>query len=200
MGCLARASKKTAVRVICITLIALTAFSRMYLGVHTPADVGTSLVIGTVLVFALYPLFEKSRENPAILMAVVGVLTACSLAYVIFVETYAWPTDMDPHNLESGIKNGYTLLGCGLAMLVSFYVESRYINFDEKATWQGQLLKLVLGFAIVLGIKAGFKPLLESVLPVMPARSVRYFLMVIFAACIWPLTFPRLSKIGQKKK
>lgn len=200
MGCLARASKKTAVRVICITLIALTAFSRMYLGVHTPADVGTSLVIGTVLVFALYPLFEKSRENPAILMTVVGVLTACSLAYVIFVETYAWPTDMDPHNLESGIKNGYTLLGCGLAMLVSFYVESRYINFDEKATWQGQLLKLVLGFAIVLGIKAGFKPLLESVLPVMPARSVRYFLMVIFAACIWPLTFPRLSKIGQKKK
>ena len=200
MGCLARASKKTAVRVICITLIALTAFSRMYLGVHTPADVGTSLVIGTVLVFALYPLFEKSRENPAILMTVVGVLTACSLAYVIFVETYAWPTDMDPHNLESGIKNGYTLLGCGLAMLVSFYVESRYINFDEKATWQGQLLKLVLGFAIVLGIKAGFKPLLESVLPAMPARSVRYFLMVIFAACIWPLTFPRLSKIGQKKK
>ena len=200
MGCLARASKKTSVRVICITLIALTAFSRMYLGVHTPADVGTSLVIGTVLVFALYPLFEKSRENPAILMAVVGVLAACSLAYVIFVETYAWPTDMDTHNLESGIKNGYTLLGCGLAMLVSFYVESRYINFDEKATWQGQLLKLVLGFAIVLGIKAGFKPLLESVLPVMPARSVRYFLMVIFAACIWPLTFPRLSKIGQKKK
>jgi hypothetical protein len=186
--------------VICITLIALTAFSRMYLGVHTPADVGTSLVIGTVLVFALYPLFEKSRENPAILMTVVGVLTACSLAYVIFVETYAWPTDMDPHNLESGIKNGYTLLGCGLAMLVSFYVESRYINFDEKATWQGQLLKLVLGFAIVLGIKAGFKPLLESILPAMPARSVRYFLMVIFAACIWPLTFPRISKIGQKKK
>ena len=200
MGCLARASKKTSVRVICIALIALTAFSRMYLGVHTPADVGTSLVIGTVLVFALYPLFEKSRENPAILMTVVGVLTACSLAYVIFVETYAWPTDMDPHNLESGIKNGYTLLGCGLAMLVSFYVESRYINFDEKATWQGQLLKLVLGFAIVLGIKAGLKPLLESVLPAMPARSVRYFLMVIFAACIWPLTFPRLSKIGQKKK
>ena len=62
------------------------------------------------------------------------------------------------------------------------------------------MLKLVLGFAIVLGIKAGLKPVLESVLPVMPARSLRYFLMVIFAACIWPLTFPRLSKIGQKKK
>ena len=200
MGCLARASKKTAVRVICIALIALTAFSRMYLGVHTPADVGTSLVIGTVLVFALYPLFEKSRENPAILMAVVGVLTACSLAYVIFVETYAWPADMDPHNLESGIKNGYTLLGCGLAMLVSFYVESRYINFDEKAAWQGQALKLILGFAIVLGLKAGLKPVLESLLPALPARAVRYFIIVVFAACVWPLTFRYFAEIGKKKK
>ena len=200
MGCLARASKKGVVRVVCMTLIALTAFSRMYLGVHTPADVGVSLAIGAVLVFALYPLFEKSRENPGILMAVVGVLTACSLAYVLFVELFPWPADMDPHNLESGIKNGYTLLGCGLAMLVSFYVENRYINFNERATWQGQLLKLVLGFAIVLGIKAGLKPVLESFLPAMPARSVRYFLMVIFAACIWPLTFPFLSNIGQKKK
>ena len=200
MGCLARASKKTAVRVACIVVIALTAFSRMYLGVHTPADVGVSLLIGTVLVFALYPLFEKSRENPNILMAVVGVLTLCSLAYVVFVECYPWPADMDPHNLESGIKNGYTLLGCGLAMLVSFRVESRHIDFDEKATWQGQLLKLVLGFAIVLGIKAGLKPVLESILPAMPARGVRYFIMVIFAACIWPLTFPFFANIGQKKK
>ena len=200
MGCLARASKKTAVRVACIVVIALTAFSRMYLGVHTPADVGVSLLIGTVLVFALYPLFEKSRENPNILMAVVGVLTLCSLAYVVFVECYTWPADMDPHNLESGIKNGYTLLGCGLAMLVAFRVESRHIDFDEKATWQGQLLKLVLGFAIVLGIKAGLKPVLESILPAMPARGVRYFIMVIFAACIWPLTFPFFANIGQKKK
>ena len=200
MGCLARASKKTAVRVGCITLIVLTAFSRMYLGVHTPADVGTSLAIGTVLVLALYPLVEKSREKPELLLRVIGVLTLCSLAYVVFVECYPWPADMDPHNLESGIKNGYTLLGCGLAMLISFRVESRYINFDEKAPWQGQLLKLVLGFAIVLGIKAGCKPVLESILPAMPARSIRYFLMVLFAACVWPTTFPFFSSIGQKKK
>ena len=198
MGCLARASKRVSTRVVCILLITLTAFSRMYLGVHTPADVCTSLVIGAVLVFALYPLFERCEKNPGVMYAVVGVLTACSLAYLLFVEFYAWPADMDPHNLESGIKNGYTLFGCGLGMLVSFFVENRYIRFDEKATWQGQVLKLVLGFAIVLGIKAGFKPVLEAFLPAMPARAVRYFIMVVFAACIWPLSFKKLAKIGTK--
>lgn len=199
MGCLARASRRVSVRAVCIVLIALTAFSRMYLGVHTPADVVTSLVIGAVLVFALYPLFERCEKNPGVMYAVVGVLTACSLAYLLFVELYPWPADMDPHNLESGIKNGYTLFGCGVGMLVSFFVENRYVRFDEKATWQGQILKLVIGFAIVLGIKAGFKPVLEAVLPAMPARAVRYFIMVVFAACIWPLSFKKLSGIGKKK-
>ena len=200
MGCLARASRQNAVRVLCIVLIALTAFSRMYLGVHTPADVGVSLLIGTVLVFVLYPLFEKSEENPGILYAVVGGLTLCALAYVLYVELYPWPADIDPDNLASGLKNGYTLLGCGLAMLISCFVEQKYINFDEKATWQGQAMKLILGFAIVLGIKAGLKPVLESILPALPARAVRYFLIVIFAACVWPLTFRYFAEIGKKKK
>ena len=199
MGCLARVSKMTATRVVCVLLIALTAFSRMYLGVHTPADVGTSLLIGTALVFGFYPLFERCREKPELMYAIVGVLTACSAAYVLFVEQCPWPADIDAHNLESGLKNGYTLLGCGLAMLLSCYVEQRYIKFDEKATWQGQALKLILGFAIVLGLKAGLKPVLESLLPVLPARAVRYFLIVVFAACVWPLAFPYLSKFGKKR-
>lgn len=200
MGCLARSSNKRSVQVVCIVLITLTAFSRMYLGVHTPADVGASLVMGTVLVFALYPLFERCRERPKLLYAVVGVLTACSALYVMFVECCPWPADIDTHNLASGLKNGYTLLGCGLAMLISCVVEGRYINFDERATWQGQALKLILGFAIVLGLKAGLKPVLEGILPALPARAVRYFLIVIFAACVWPLSFRYFSEIGKRER
>ena len=199
MGCLARASGKNRVRAVCIILIALTAFSRMYLGVHTPADVGVSLAIGTVLVFALYPVFRRCEDNPKLMYAIVGGLTLCALAYLLYVELWPWDSGIDPHNLESGLKNAYTLFGCGLGMLVSCYVEENYIRFSEKATWQGQLVKLVVGFAIVLGIKAGLKPVLEAVLPVMPARAVRYFVLVVFAACIWPLSFRYLAKLGEKK-
>jgi len=199
MGCLARTSKNRTARVIYLVIIALTAFSRMYLGVHTPADVGTSLVIGAVLVLGLYPVFERCKEQPKLMYAIVGVLTTCSLAYLLFVELYPWPADIDPHNLESGLKNAYTLFGCGVGMLVSYFVEERYIRFDERATWQGQAVKLVVGFAIVLGIKAGLKPVLEAVLPALIARSIRYFIMVVFAACIWPLSFQYLAVLGKKK-
>ena len=47
-GGIARVSKSTALRVGMIALAALVALSRMYLGVHTPADVLTSAAIGTV--------------------------------------------------------------------------------------------------------------------------------------------------------
>lgn len=56
-GCLGRWTKRTWLRVVYALLIVVTAFSRMYLGVHTPLDVGVSFGIGLVLVFALYPLF-----------------------------------------------------------------------------------------------------------------------------------------------
>ena len=52
-GCLGRWTRRTWLRVVCAVVIVLTAFSRMYLGVHTPLDVGVSFGIGLVLVFAL---------------------------------------------------------------------------------------------------------------------------------------------------
>ena len=65
----------------------------MYLGVHTPADVGVSLVIGTVLVFAVYPVFEKMDEKPVYMYFVLAGLTIISLAYLLFVELKQWPAD-----------------------------------------------------------------------------------------------------------
>ena len=199
LGCLARCARKQWFRWLSVAVILLVALSRMYLGVHTPADVGVSLVIGTALVLGLYPLFEKSREKPEILYWVVGVLSLCSLAYVIFVETHAWPADIAPDNLASGVKNDYTLLGCGLGMLVSLFVERRYIRFDTRAVWWAQVLKTVLGLLLVLAVMEGSKPLFELLFGGhMAGRAARYFCVVVTAACIWPLTFRWFGRLGNK--
>ena len=63
-GCLARWHTHWGFRALCIALLAITAFSRMYLGVHTPLDVGVSLAIGLILVFAFYPVMKKAAEQP----------------------------------------------------------------------------------------------------------------------------------------
>lgn len=204
LGCTARFTKNKVVRIVCIVLTALVALSRMYLGVHTPADVLVSLGIGTVLVFVLYPLFQKFDEKPALLYGTIGVLTLLCLGYVIFVELHTWPADIDAHNLESGIKNGYLLFGCGCAMLVSLLIEGRFVRFDTKAPFWAQVLKVVLGLGLVLGIKAALKPVLNPIFGGhLASNALRYFLIVIFAVCVWPLTFKWFAggcKMGRKLK
>jgi undecaprenyl-diphosphatase len=182
-------------RILFVVLIVLTALSRMYLGVHTPADVLVSLAIGAVLVFALYPAFRNAEKNPGPMYIAMGVLVVCSAAFVLFVERNQWPADIDPHNLESGVKNAWLLLGVGTAMMIAAPVERSCINFSTKAPFWAQVLKIVLGLGIVLGLKAGLKPPLVGLFNGHHvATAVRYFVLVIFAALVWPLTFPWFAK------
>ncbi len=195
LGCPARFSRNKALRIVCGVLILLTGLSRMYLGVHTPLDVGVSLLIGAVLVFGVYPFFEHGDEKPARMYAIMGGMTLCAVLYVLFVELHAWPTDIDAHNLASGIKNGYLVLGSGCGMLLSCVIERKYINFEVKAPVGAQIAKVVLGLALVLGLKAGLKPVCLAIFGGHEAATaLRYFLLVLFAACVWPLSFRWFSK------
>ena len=106
---------------------------------------------------------------------------------------------MDPHNLESGIKNAYTMLGSIAGAVLVCWLEPKYVKFETKASWWGQVLKILLGLGTVLAIKEGLRAPLEMVLPVYPARAVRYFLIVIWAGIGWPKCFPILTKMGVKK-
>ena len=133
-----------------------------------------------------------------------GALAVCSVLYVVFVELNAWPADIDTHNLASGIKNGYLVLGSSCGMLLSCALERKYINFPVKAPLGAQVAKVVLGLALVLGLKAGLKPICVAIFGGHEAATaLRYFLLVLFAACVWPLTFRWFSKgcpLGRRAK
>lgn len=201
LGCPARFTKSKVLRWISIALILLTALSRMYLGVHTPADVGVSLLIGTILLFVLYPVFQKCDEKPIYIIAIMAGFVILSFLYLLFVELHTWPSDIDPHNLSSGVKNGYLLFGCSLGMLLSCIIEQKYIRFEEKAVWWVQLLKVGIGLLLVLALKSGLKPLLEPIFKGhISATALRYFLIVVFAACIWPMTFNWFKRFSTRQK
>ncbi|MBR5903802.1 MAG: hypothetical protein IKZ15_06170, partial [Clostridia bacterium] len=60
----------------------------------------------------------------------------------------------------------------------------------EKAPLIFQILKVVLGLGLVMAIKAGAKPLLNPIFNGhLASNAVRYFIIVIFAVLIWPMTF-----------
>ena len=196
VGGLARMTKKNWLRWVLVVLVLLVAFSRMYLGVHTPLDVGVSLGIGAVLVLVLWPLVRSAEEKPARMLWVLLGMLACSVAFLLFMEIYQFPADTDAHNLESAVANAWKLSGATVGMLIACWLDQKYIRFETKAIWWVQLIKVAVGLALVVAIKAGLKaPLIALIGHAGAANAVRYGLMVLFAGAVWPLAFPLLRKL-----
>ena len=194
-GGLAYTAKHKWSRWICIAIAVLVPFSRMYLGVHTPQDVLVSVAIGLFLVLLVHPFIFGGNNNKRILALLCSMIVLC-IGYVLFVNLYSFPADVDPVRLQSGIESGYTLLGALMGMLVVYIVDEKWLHFPVKAKWWAQIMKVVIGLALVLAVKSGLKAPLNMLFGDYAGRAVRYCLLVITAGIVWPLTFPWFSKLG----
>lgn len=190
LGSIAMFTRKKVLSIVLCIIIALVSFSRMYLGVHTPADVGFSLLMSAILVFGLYPFFAKYRNDSKRMAVIIAILTVLSLCFALFVELNAWDADIDAANLAAATKNAWLLTGCGSGMLLSLWIDTKYVNFSVKAPLWAQILKVVLGLLIILAIRMGLKPVFAAIFGGAAfADALRYFCMVVFAAGIWPMSF-----------
>ena len=198
-GGIARFTRRKWVRAAAIVVAVLVPLSRMYLGVHTPLDVGVAAVIAVALVFALYPLMERSDSRHGVMGAVLAVMLALAVGYLLFVSLYPFPADVDAANLASGVENAWKLLGATVGMLVGWWLDVRFIHFDTRAVWYVQLIKLVGGLALLLGIRAVLKAPLAAALGAGAGGAVRYGVMVLFAAAVWPMVFAPLCHALEKR-
>lgn len=200
-GGMARWGGRRWVRLGLTALALVIAFSRMYLGVHTPADVGVSLVLAAALVLGLYPLMRRAQEKPRYMGYVLAAMLVVSGAFVVFVEAYGFSADTDAENLVSGIGNAWKMLGAVAGMTLAWLLDRRYIHFETQAVWWVQVIKVAVGMALLLAIKSGLKaPLLALLGHEGLAGGVRYFLLVLVAGAVWPLAFRPMSKWGKGKK
>ncbi|MBQ8611659.1 MAG: phosphatase PAP2 family protein [Oscillospiraceae bacterium] len=198
---LARWNKNRVLRGVCAALCVLVPLSRMYLGVHSLADVSVSVLLALLFVFAMYPAVARAAKSPRGMRILLAVITAGTAAALAFVSLYAFPADVDADNLAHGIESLWKMMGCTAGLWLAFELDTRVIRFDTRAVWWAQLLKLALGAAILLGIKSGLKPAINALCGGMAfADGVRYFLIVVFAGCIWPLTFQWFAGLGGGKK
>ena len=197
MSCVTLMTNQKKIRIVAVALMILVPFSRMYLGCHTPLDVGVAFLLALILAFALRPIIVKSEENPRLLWGLLFLSLIAVMLYWAFITFYGFPADIDADNLYSGVKNAYTLLGCLVGLMAVRALDDRYIHFQVDAVWWAQILKVVLGLILMIGIRVGLKYPLQAVMPEFPAAAIRYFCMVFFAGAVWPLTFPWFKKLGK---
>ncbi len=183
------------VTVICLLLILAVGFSRMYLGVHTPLDVGVSFLTGAVTVLGFVYLFRKA-EGSRKRKILIGV---AALALAVLLVGYVHLAPVSERNIAEfdahGVVNAWKLLGTLAGMLLAWWVDDRHTHFEVKAVWWAQLCKLAIGFALVMAVRLGLKPILGASAI---AGAIRYFLMAVVGGVVWPMTFSFWAKLGKK--
>lgn len=157
-------------------------FSRMYLGVHTLLDVGCALAI-TVVFAAIVQAVSQTKlwDKPQVVALGLLAFSAAVLIYAFCRQ------DITRDMLEDCIKAA----AAGVGFAVGYYIEKKWIDFDTKAVWWRQIIKVVVGIGVVLAIKSGVKMLLGDALIV---DAVRYFLLIVWIIAGWPALFKRFNK------
>lgn len=157
-------------------------FSRMYLGVHTLLDVGCALAI-TVVFAAIVQAVSQTKlwDKPQVVALGLLAFSAAVLIYAFCRQ------DITRDMLEDCIKAA----AAGVGFAVGYYIEKKWIDFDTKAVWWRQIIKVVVGIGVVLAIKSGVKMLLGDALIV---DAVRYFLLIVWIIAGWPALFRAFSR------
>lgn len=198
-GSLAATEKRKWLLWMLVAVASLVGFSRMYIGVHTPEDVIVGALTSVLLIFAFQKIiYGNSKKQMLILL--LGMVTV-AVTFVVYVEAYPFPSDFDAHNLASGVKNAYTMLGCMTGALVVYLAEQRFVRFEVKGIWWVQLIKILGGLVVVLAVKEGLRVPLEMLFAGhMAARAVRYCLIVLVAGLLWPISFQYWNALAEKRK
>jgi len=177
--------KQKPVMALCFLLPVLVAFSRMYLGVHTLADVTVSLLITLLFVLLTVKLLanEEMNKKRDFIVSLVIMLFAVAVVIVAFV-LYSGGTIA-----QNYVADCMKAAGAAIGFAVGMYIERNHIKFSVKS--KNILLhavKFVLGIAGVLAIQEGLKLIIGSGLA---ANMFRYCLMLIWITVLFPLIIKR---------
>ena len=196
-GGMARLFKNKILRGVLIILVILIPFSRMYLGVHTPMDVITSVVIALLLVFAFYPIINNDFENVKKINILFAICFAASALYLVYILVGVSSLNVDAEELNKGIADAYKISGCLIGLWLSYNIDMKYLCYKTDAPVYAQIIKFATGLIILLLIKEGLKePLLKLFNGNQVAGAIRYFVIVFFSATLWPMTFKLYKKIS----
>ncbi len=192
--------KRRWIRLLCLLAVILVPFSRLYLGVHTPLDVGVAALTAALLIALFIIIFKYIDRRPGAMYILFGAMLASSAAFLLYSHFFAFPQDTDAANLLEGQKNAASLLGMVAGLCIAYPIEKRFIKFSPSAPLPGQALKLLSGLLITFMLKSGLKAIFAALFgaEAILANIVRYAAIVVFAIALWPLTFRFFEQIGKR--
>lgn len=168
-------SKERMISVICWCVVALVAFSRNLLGVHTPQDVLFAFGMGIAVILAADKAldFAENGKNRDIWIMAAGCLF-CFLPM-----------------LKAGCL---TNAGAGMGFFIGWLLERRFIHFDSTGTWQQKAVRFSVGGAGILFILYVLKNALNLFMEAKYAGFFTTFSLAVFIMAVYPFFFSRKER------
>lgn len=179
-------AKKIFFKAVFVFLFLLVGFSRMYLGVHTPKDVFTAILLAFVSSYLIQLLMKHlkntQKENLVIsvLLGIASILTLCYTFSLVASGTIS----------AANAKDCCSAGGAGLAFAIAWYFERTYINFSTDGSLKEKVIRFLIGI-VITGL---FYAVLKKLLPAdLIFAVIRYFIVVLWIACIYPYFIKRMQ-------
>lgn len=198
-GALAQEGRKRWLRAVWVALIALVAFSRVYLGVHTPNDVIASLVIGVALLIIVQRLDTIIRSYTGKKITLIITVAATIGVLIAYVLLKPYPAGTSVSLKSDSMKT----LGAVSGAFLGVILEKRFVNYHIPESTRSKILVYLPGLLGNMIIMAVSKPIFRALLGTLGGNFVRYAFVSLWTLSIYPAIFDHLlrkktlSKTGQ---
>lgn len=137
-------------RIVFGLVVVLIAFSRIYLGVHTPQDILVGGIVGVLVMWLTIKLMNWISTHPEKEMWVVGIGVGLAVAVAIYAATKSYPMDYDANGnlLVDGMKmanDTFKAVGWCAAFLVGWILEKKYVSFSTDVSMLTRVTRITFG-------------------------------------------------------
>lgn len=185
--------------VLCAVMIALTMFSRNFLGVHTPQDVLVGFAETVLVIFLVGKLFKwmDGNEKRINIVSVAGLLLIAGT--IIYIKLKPYPMDyvdgkllVDPQKMMND-----TFKGCGglFGLIVGCFIERRWIHFEIPKGHAALPVLAAVGLGIVFSWNQYFAD--ATVVRLLGSHwgnFAAFALQLIFVVALYPAFIMRVTR------
>lgn len=176
--------------VLCVLGILLIAFSRNYLGVHTPQDVFVAICEGVLCLIVMQKIFAYLEQHPEqedrFLLA--GILFGfASIAYITWKPYPLTYVDgrllVDPQEM---MNDGYGDLAFLIAFCIGRYIERKWIRFQETGINTKGIILCAVGMVIFVLLNNNIGKPLDQMLGKHWGHFARRMITILYYMALYP--------------
>ena len=133
--------------IVGVVLTVVVAFTRCYLGVHTPQDVIAGIVVVVVSMWATEWVMKLIEEEVVDARILLGICLAAVAAMVVVTALKPYP-EVEGVDSAKMILDGYKAFGVSAGVAVGLYLERRYVNFTVDCSVRDKIIRVVISLVL----------------------------------------------------